>query len=553
VSFQDVLSSGKTACLNNFAIQSSNRNRSKEPDVGHYRGTPPTGSTNRIGNVVPIAFIHAWNLSRDRASSMASYSGRTDDVLIRNSRLTLPHSRLSVDGSIDKQLNIAISTTNLDDLFAALSQAARPQVALRGGQATFKGTVTGSLTAPRISGHLVANRFSVAERQFDNLSADVSATGPRVAIQNGSLERAAMQTKFSGTLGLRDWKTLPNAPLAIHASIQNGDLADLLALAGQPSKAYSGQLSANASIDGTLGNPRGAGSVAVTHGVILGQPFDRAEAQINLTDQLVTVPSAFVQLGAARLNFSGQFKHPRDSFTTGQLRADLKSDRIDLAQLAELQKQRPNTVGAIQLRASVNGNLSGEFQLTNINGNASVRGLQSQGLNYGDLTVTASTSGQRVSYNLTSNFAGANMTASGATDLTRDYPTSASANLANLPVERLLSLANRPDIRITGMLSGTANFSGTANNPTAAADLRLTRGTIYEDFVDRVHARVNYQPQSVDVPQLELVSADRLVCISARATIIQRAISNPEICNSAWTPASSIWPASKRSPPNGQG
>jgi hypothetical protein len=512
VSFQDVLSSGKTACLNNFAIQSSNRNRSKEPDVGHYRGTPPTGSTNRIGNVVPIAFIHAWNLSRDRASSMASYSGRTDDVSIRNSRLTLPHSRLSVDGSIDKQLNIAISTTNLDDLFAALSQAARPQVALRGGQATFKGTVTGSLTAPRISGHLVANRFSVAERQFDNLSADVSATGP-----------------------------------------QNGDLADLLALAGQPSKAYSGQLSANASIDGTLGNPRGAGSVAVTHGVILGQPFDRAEAQINLTDQLVTVPSAFVQLGAARLNFSGQFKHPRDSFTTGQLRADLKSDRIDLAQLAELQKQRPNTVGAIQLRASVNGKLSGEFQLTNINGNASVRGLQSQGLNYGDLTVTASTSGQRVSYNLTSNFAGANMTASGATDLTRDYPTSASANLANLPVERLLSLANRPDIRITGMLSGTANFSGTANNPTAAADLRLTRGTIYEDFVDRVHARVNYQPQSVDVPQLELVSADRLVCISARATIIQRAISNPEICNSAWTPASSIWPASKRSPPNGQG
>ncbi len=48
----------------------------------------------------------------------ASYAGLTDDVSIQKSLLTLPHSRLSVDGSMGKQLNVALTTTNLDDLFA---------------------------------------------------------------------------------------------------------------------------------------------------------------------------------------------------------------------------------------------------------------------------------------------------------------------------------------------------------------------------------------------------------------------------------------------------
>ncbi len=446
----------------------------------------------------------------------AAYSGARDDVSIQKSLLTLPHSRLSLDGSVGKQLNVALTTTNLDDLFAALPRDSRPAVTLHNGQASFNGKVTGSLAAPNVSGHLTANRFSVEGRQFDSFNADASATKRGVAIQNGSLARNTMQARFSGSLGLRDWKPLPSAPLAINGSIQNGDLADLLALAGEPNNGYSGQLNADVGINGTLGNPRGAGSLVVTNGVIQGQPFDRVQAQVNLTDQLVTVPSAFVQLGSARLNFTGQFQHPRDSFTTGQLRADLQSDHINLAQIDELQKQRPNTAGTIQLHAAVTGNLAGEFQLTSVNGNASMHGLQFQGQKYGDLNANATTSGQSVSYNLTSNFAGSNINISGSTQLTRDYPTTARANLSNLPVERLLAVANRTDISVKGMLSGTANFTGTVGNPRGSADLTLANGAIYDDAVNRLHARVNYEAQSIDVPQLELVSGASRLDLTAR-------------------------------------
>jgi translocation and assembly module TamB len=446
----------------------------------------------------------------------ATYSGARGDVSIQKSVLTLPHSRIGIDGSLGKQLNVGLTTTDLDDLFAAVPQASRPPVVLHAGEASFTGQVTGSLTAPSVSGHVTASRFSIAGRRFDSFSADASITKHEVAIQNGALVRNNMLASFAGTLGLSDWKAPPSAPLAVSGSIQNGDLADLLALAGQPSSAYSGQLSANVAVNGTLGNPRGAGSLVVTNGMAQGQPFDRAEAQVNLTDQLITVPAAFVQLGPARVNLTGEFQHPRGSFSMGQLRADIQSDRIDLAQLSTLQKRRPNTAGVVQLNANVTGNLSGQLQLTSVNGHASVRGLRWEGQNYGDLTATASTSGQAVNYNLTSNFAGSTIHIDGSTQLTRDYPTTARASFGNLQVERLLAIADRSDIPVQGLLSGTASFAGTAGNPQGSADLTLANGIIYGDAVDRAHftAQYNRQPGNLqfrlDPTNIDLAHAKTL-------------------------------------------
>ncbi|MGP0070657.1 MAG: translocation/assembly module TamB domain-containing protein [Bryobacteraceae bacterium] len=430
----------------------------------------------------------------------AEYSGARNVISIQKSLLILPHSRLTVDGSIGEQLNVVLTTTNLIDLPVPSSDIALHD------PATFRGKVTGSLTAPKISGHVTASRFSVADRRFDSFDADASVTKSSVAIENADLSRNRMQAHFSGTLGLSDWKPRPSAPLAVTGSIQSGDLADLLALAGQPSSAYSGELSANLRVNGTLGNPRGAASLVVTDGMVQGQPFDRAEGQVDLTDQLVTVRSAFVQLGPARVNITGEFRHPRDSFTTGQFQASIQSDQINLGQVNAVRKQQPNTAGVVQLNADITGNVSGKIQLTSVNGKASVRGLEWQGRNYGDLTAQATTSGQAVNYNLISNFAGSHIDIHGSTQLTPDYPTSANATLGDLPLERLLAIVDRTDIPVKGILSGTANFSGTIANPQGSADLALANATIYGDAVNRVHARLNYQPQSIDVPQLELVS-----------------------------------------------
>ena len=446
----------------------------------------------------------------------ADYGGARDDLSIRNSHLDLPHSRLSINGSVGKQLNVALTTTDLNDLWAAVPQSSRPPVALDGGEASFTGQVTGRLSAPRISGDFTANHFSVEGRQFNSLNVDAFLDKNDVSIQRGSLGRDMMQATFSGNLGLRDWKPIPSSPIAMNVSVQNGELPDLLALAGEQTSGYSGQLNGNARVTGTFGNPRGAASFVVTNGTIQGQPFDRAEAQVNLTDQLIAVPTAFVQLGPARVNFTAQFQHPRNSFTRGQLRAYVQSNQINLAQVNQLQKQRPNTAGSIQVQANVAGNVSNGFDLSSVNGDLSVRGLRSEGQAYGDLMATAATVEQTVNYNLTSDFAGSNIVISGHTKLAPGYPTTARANLANLPIQRVLAVANRSSIPVKGLLSGTATFDGTAANPQGSADFTLVNGSIYDDSVNRLQAHVIYQPRSINISQLELVSGPSRLALSAR-------------------------------------
>jgi translocation and assembly module TamB len=455
----------------------------------------------------------------------AAYNGATDDIRVENSYIALPHTRLTLNGAVDKQLNVALTSTDLSDLLAAIPMQSQPSITLNGGQATFSGGVTGMLTSPRITGHLAASRFSVEGRQFDKLDADAAVSSTGAAIRNGSLNRGSMQAQFSATVGLRNWEALPNQPVAADASIRNGDLADMLALAGQSSSDYSGMLGANLHLSGTIGNPRGSAGLLVTNGAIYGEPFDRIQAQVNLTDQLVTITNSSLEAGSARVNLTAEFQHPRDSFTTGHVHARVQSNQVDLAQIHNIQKQRPDTAGMLQLNADVTGNLSEvtsggkqqtEFLLSSVNGDASARGLRFERETYGDLTATAHTSGSTVTYQLSSDFAGSNIRVNGNTQLARGYPTTADANIRNLPVERVLQVTQRTDIPAKGNLSGTAHLTGTIDNPQGSADVDLASAVVYEESLDHVRARLSYLPSSVDVQQLQIVSGASQIDLTAR-------------------------------------
>ena len=276
-----------------------------------------------------------------------------------------------------------------------------------------------------LAGHLTATGFSVEGRQFARLTAVAAVTSTGASVHDGVLVRGAMQTQFSGHVGMKNWSATPNEPVSADATVQNGDLADILALAGENSTDYSGALGATLQIGGTVGNPTGAANIQVSNGTILGEPFDQLQAQVKLADQLITIPSAFLQSGSSRVDLTAEFQHPRDNFTTGQLHAHVRSNVVELAQLRTLQKQRPNTGGTLQLNGDITGTIQEktDFQLTGVTGDASAHGLRFEGENYGDVSANARTSGQTVTYNLTSNFAGSNIQVNGNTQLTPEYPT----------------------------------------------------------------------------------------------------------------------------------
>jgi translocation and assembly module TamB len=203
----------------------------------------------------------------------------------------------------------------------------------------------------------------------------------------------------------------------------------------------------------------------------------------------------------------------------------VQSNLVDLVQLQSVQKQRPNTAGLVQLNADVTGNLSEvkssekqhtEFLLTAVNGDASARGLRFEGQDYGDLTANARTRGSAITYQLTSDFAGSDIRVSGDTQVAPGYWTKADANIRNLPLERVLQVAQRTDFPAKGSLSGTAHFTGTRDNPQGSADVELANAMLYDEPMDHVRARVSYLARSIDVQQLQIGSGPSQVDLTAR-------------------------------------
>jgi translocation and assembly module TamB len=113
------------------------------------------------------------------------------------------------------------------------------------------------------------------------------------------------------------------------------------------------------------------------------------------------------------------------------------------AQFQSLVKTRPGLRGVLTLTADATGQVAGDVQLTALNANAGVRGLEMEGKRLGDLTATAATAGQAVQYNVNSDFAGSTIRVNGRSLLAGRHDTTVSAQIANLPIDRVLAVMGR--------------------------------------------------------------------------------------------------------------
>jgi autotransporter translocation and assembly factor TamB len=436
----------------------------------------------------------------------AQYRGDSGNVEVIDSYLALPKTRLALNGSLNNRLNVELTSNDLTALLAAAGPSP-PPVKLEGGQARLTGYVNGAIQAPHLYAQLAVPQFSVQGRHFDSLSLEVDAAQSGVSVSNGRVQRGAMQTVFAASAGLDHWSAKPSEPLQATASVRNGDLADVLALAGQSPAGFAGALSANLSARGTLGNPEGSANLEVSNGKIKDEPFDRIQATVNLSDQRITVPSASISAGNSQVQLTAEFQHPRDSLATGALHAHLQSNQLNLEQLRTLTQVRPGLAGTVTLTADVRGSLTpAEFVPTAIEADASARGLKFDGQAYGDATLKASTSGSTVRYDLVTNFAGSDTRVDGTTQLTKGYPTTANATLRNLPVERVLAVARENGVPVKGVLSGTAHITGTLDDPQGSADLDLANAVVYEQPIDRVRLQATYLARRIDVPLIEVTA-----------------------------------------------
>jgi autotransporter translocation and assembly factor TamB len=396
-----------------------------------------------------------------------NYSAAADTIVLDRSYLALPHTRLDLAGSLGRQIQVRLVSRDLADDLRPV--AAVPVTFTGNGSAVVNATVTGSLSAPHIAGQVGMTNFAVDGRPFTALAATVAASPSGVALTNASISKGALQAQFAASVGLRQWKPEPYEPLKVDATIRNADTRDMLALAGQSNVPLSGDLTADVHVNGTIGSPQGNADVNVVNGSIDGERFDQLLLRASMTPNAIDVPTLQLTSGQARIEATANFQHPVNDLKRGSLTAQVRSTDIRLAQLRTVNGAPQNLDGIVSLNGTAAATLAPgrtgeEFEIGRLNASLNARQLRMNGQALGNITATAASTGQTVQYNVNSNFAGSSVRVNGQTLMTGNHETTATAQIANLAVDRVLAVAGRSDVPVKGTIALDARFDAAIAN-----------------------------------------------------------------------------------------
>lgn len=445
----------------------------------------------------------------------ATYNGATGLVDLGQSFIAMPRTRIDLSGALNRRIDLKLVSHNLNDFLPAVNFASsKPETSLpvslrSGGAATAAAEITGKLSAPHITGHMAMTHFSVQQHPLDQFSFDLAASPAQASLQNGLLTGNGVQANFDASIGLRKWKPRPVSPVKADLVVRNGDVPALLGLAGESSIPATGQLTADAHIGGTYGDPLGSATLQVVNGSAYRQPFTRLYGGVNLTDQLITITNLELDTAGGRLTANGTFRHPRNSFTTGHTQLQLAAQNIQLTEIEPLQERSPGAAGTIQLTAGAAADLQKpakqtEFTLDNITADLSASGLRVQNQSAGDLKAAVRTNNGAANYDLVSNFAGSNVHVNGRTSLAKGYATTADASIRNLAIEKVLQITGQTSLPVSGHLSADAHVSGTLQSPAANLRFTLARANVYHERIDRLQGAVDYSGTLIRIPSITL-------------------------------------------------
>ena len=330
----------------------------------------------------------------------ATYDGYRGAVDLAHSFLQLPSTRIDLMGVLGRQLQLRLQSTNLEDLTPALEILSHTPrqvlpVRLQNGSAVFNGTVTGPLSSPDIAGHVTLRSFVHSQEKIDSLAGEVKLNESGLRVRNASLARGALHSQFSGAVGLHDWRPEAASTIAATASVRDGDVRDLLALAQKPNWPIAGSLSATAEISGSFGSPRVVADTTLIHGSLYGEPFDRFIAHVTYENHKATVQNAQAVAGPSQLNLSASYAQVPSHLENGSLAFEVSSNRLPLNQFQWAHEHR--LTGGIQFTAKGSADVSSvgpePFRLTDLNANLDGQDIQIAQRPVGAVHLVASTQG----------------------------------------------------------------------------------------------------------------------------------------------------------------
>ena len=186
-----------------------------------------------------------------------------------------------------------------------------------------------------------------------------------------------------------------------------------------------------------------------------------------MTQSAIDLQTLQLVAGASRIDATGHYQHASNDLQRGSVTAHVASNQVQMEQFQSLVKSRPGLRGVLNLNGDASANIRPgtaglDIEIVTLNANAAARNLQMQGKALGDFTATAATTGGALRYRVDSNFAGSTIHVNGESALTGNHQTTATAAISGLPIDRVLAIAGRTDLPVSGTLALNGQVGGHA-------------------------------------------------------------------------------------------
>jgi translocation and assembly module TamB len=435
----------------------------------------------------------------------AKYLNRGGRVEIRTLQVHTPAAQVDVTGALGvypytqpSQLQAQVTTGDLSEFDRALrviGVSANGQIGSKvipialHGQASFQGTVSGSLVELAAKGHLTASNFEVvmsgpqaesAERShavsmpiaqpsstpqdapavqtihWDQLQADAEYTPELIAIQQATLTRGKTAVHVSGQLHAHrifGKQTAFDGQSALIADlrVQEASVPEVLALAGQ-NVPVTGTLNLQAHAGGEVGNLNGGGHLTIRGGEAYGEPYRSLDADLRFAGREIGVSKLTLLQNGGRLTGNGGYDLTAKSF-----HFDAQGSGFELAHFQILQNGKLTIAG--QLTFDAHGN--GTVKSPSVTAKAHLAGLQLGDQAVGDVNADAHSEHGTLFMTLATHLNSAKLDASGQMALSGDYITQARVTVSDLDVDPIVRA-----LKVKG-LSGHSSINGevTMNGP----------------------------------------------------------------------------------------
>ena len=460
-----------------------------------------TGSINNLVGSVNVNLAPPSNLPQNEVPVTgvvdADYVNRSGAVVIRTVDVHTPASEIQVAGSLGvypmtrpSQIDASLVTRNIAEFNPVLASFGisapgqpTPIPADLHGEAQFHGTVTGNLLSPAFKGHLQATDFNIAaigptpaatqaasRIHFDSLSTDAAYSAGELSVSLGTLVQGKTTIDFSGDVHGR-----ANAPKELFADssairanveVKNADIAQWIALTGQ-NYPISGTLNLHAQTNGTLGDLDGTGQLSLAGGSAYGEQYKSLTTDVQFRGKDVNANHLAFAMDGGRISGDGGY-----NFAAKTAHFNLQGTGFELGHIKRLENAQYPVLGTLEFDVKGNGTLEDPI----IEANMRVRGLELARQFKGSVDADAHSRGRALQLHVKSHLNTSNLELTSETQLSGDYTTHATLNIAGFNIDPLLETFSVTGIRGSSSIAGTVTVSGPLRKPKQLdGDVRLSQ------------------------------------------------------------------------------